>query len=764
MKRLLSLFLLLLFLAHPLAALEKVSVQLLWMDQFEFAGFYIAKEKGYYAQAGLDVEIKPFRHGLQIPQDVALGKTTYGVGYSSILIDRGNGLPLVALGALFQSSPLAVAVKASSGIKTINDLKNKKVMVTQDHKNDASIMAMLTSRGLKKSDFILLPHSFDDNDLIHDTTDAMLVYTTNEPYTLHEKGVETTILHPKDYGFDFYGDLLYTSESEIIHHPKRTKAFYEATMKGWRYAFEHTDESVELILKRYNSQGKTKTALTYEADTLKSMSGWGTNEFGKLNARKLEAIDNVYHLMGMMRGNIDMSTFIWESAQAGEKNIAFSEEERTYLRGKKKITMCVDPDWMPFEAIRDDRHTGLAADYMNLYSKAIGVPVVLVPTKNWTESLTFARQRRCDIVSMAMETSERAKYLNFTQPYLTSPIVFATRMDQSFVSDFTEITSRKLGITRADGAIERLKKEYPGINLVEVESIHEGLKMVSRGELFALIDTLTALSYAISEDFSGQLKIAGKLDQTRELRVGVRNDDSILLNLFEKAIGTVSAEEKQRIETKWIAVKYEKGADYVLIAKISSVLVTVVLVLLWWNRKLHRLNRKIERLSVIDELSGLYNRRYFNTKFMQIRSQVIQQRHYFFFILLDIDNFKKYNDAYGHLKGDDVIAAVGETLRHIFNRHTDIAFRLGGEEFGCFGSSNTIQGASAIAEEIRYQIEALAIEHQGNSPYGFVTVSGGIVILSSDSPEESQESIYHRADTALYEAKEAGRNRIVAAL
>lgn len=742
---------------------EKISVQLLWLDQFEFAGFYVAKEKGFYAEEGLDVEIKPFHHGLHIPQNVASGKTTYGIGYSSILIDRSDGLPIVALGALFQSSPLAIAVKKSSGIHSVNDLKHKKVMVTQDHKNDASIMAMLTSRGLSKNDFILLPHSFDINDLINGTTDGMLVYTTNEPYSLSEKGVNTTILDPKDYGFDFYGDILYTSEAEVKNHPERVKKFYEATMKGWRYAFEHKDEAVNILLDKYNTQHKSRSALIYEADMLMELSGFESHEFGKLNTRKLEEIDNVYHLMGMMPNTIDMNTFVWNCAQTGDNHILLSKEEKAYIQHKKKITMCIDPDWMPFEAIQGGNHIGLSADYVHLFSDAIKLPVVLVPTKSWAESISYARQRKCDIFSLAMQTPEREKYMNFTQPYLTGSVVFATRLDQTFVPDFKEIMFERLGIIRGDGLIEILRKKYPGINLIEVDSIKEGLSKVAEGENFAFIDTLASVSYGIAQDFSGQLKIGGKLDENRELRIGVRNDDPILLHLFEKAIGTLSSEEKEQIERHWISVKYEKGIDYTLVIKISSILLMIMLILLWWNRKLHRLNQKIERLSIIDELSDLYNRRYFNTKFMKIRSEVIKQRHYFFFILIDIDNFKKYNDFYGHLKGDDVIAAVGQTLKSLFNRHTDIAFRLGGEEFGCFGSSDTISGALAKAEQIRQQIEALGIEHLENPPYNVLTVSGGIVILSDELNDESQEKIYHRADNALYLAKASGKNCILPA-
>lgn len=425
--------------------------------------------------------------------------------------------------------------------------------------------------------------------------------------------------------------------------------------------------------------------------------------------------------------------------------------------------MCVDPDWMPFEAVKDGRHIGLSADYISHFSKVIGLPVVLVPTTNWAQSLQYVQQHKCDILSLAMETPKRNEYLNFTQPYITSPIVFATRANETFVTDFKEITSKRIGITKADGLIEILQHDYPGINLIEVDSIDEGLKQVASGENFAFVDTLHAISYAISNNFYNELKIAGKLEEFRDLRVGVRKDDPILVHLFDKAIGTLSNEEQQNFAKEWIAVKYEKGVDYNLLIKISMAFFALILLLAWWNRKLFKLNEKIKYLSIVDELSGLYNRRYFNTKFMQTHALVTRERRYFFFILFDIDNFKKYNDLYGHLKGDDVISSVGKIFLHLFNRSTDIAFRLGGEEFGCFGSSDSIQGALEKAEEIRLSIQALSIEHLDNPPYNTVTVSGGIIILSSESALESQEIIYQKADKALYEAKETGRNKIVQA-
>lgn len=740
---------------------EQISVQLLWLDQFEFAGFYIAKEKGFYADAGLDVEIKPYRDGIDSVKDVSEGKTTYGIANSSILVDRSRGMPIVAIGAIFQSSPRAIAVKKSSNIHSINDLKDKKIMLTDDYAYDALIMGMLTSKGLKKTDFTILPQTHNVNDLIEDKIDALMVYSSNQPYVLREKGVETTLFRPKDYGFDCYADILYTSESEIKNYPKRTKAFYQATMRGWKYAFEHIDESVELILKKYNVQHKSRQALIFEAEELKKLSGFYSKDFGKLNLEKLKATESIYHLMGIITTSINMDQFVWHDSIAGPSSINLTQEEKAYLEKKKQITMCVDPDWLPYEAIKDGRHIGMGADYMSHIASMLHVPIVLIPTKSWNESQVFAQQHKCDILSMAMETQERKRYMNFTSPYLFANVVFATEKDQDFIPDFEEIITKPIGITRADGLIGLLKKEYPGIHLIEVDSINEGLLKVQSGELFAFVDTYEVISYTIAEHFPNELKIGGKLNLSRQLRIAVRNDDLILLNLFDKALMTTTDEMKNEIKNKWISVKYEQGIDYNLIIQISSGFLLVLLLLAVWNRKLKALNSKIEQLSIRDELSGLYNRRYFNTKFIEILTHVITNRQYFFFILLDIDYFKKYNDRYGHLKGDEVISTIGKTLNSLFNRHTDIAFRLGGEEFGCFGSSNTEEGALKKAEEIRARIEALCIEHKDNIPYGVVTISEGIVICSSKSHETTQEIIYQYADNALYSAKNNGKNRIV---
>jgi len=110
---------------------KKISLQLLWKHQFEFAGFYIAKEKGFYKDVGIDVEIKEFDFGINIIDDVSKGKSTFGLSYPTVILEKSNGADVVLLNAILQSSPHILVSLKSSNIETIKDFKNKKVTSSQ---------------------------------------------------------------------------------------------------------------------------------------------------------------------------------------------------------------------------------------------------------------------------------------------------------------------------------------------------------------------------------------------------------------------------------------------------------------------------------------------------------------------------------------------------------------------------------------------------------------------------------------------------------
>ena len=277
-------------------------------------------------------------------------------------------------------------------------------------------------------------------------------------------------------------------------------------------------------------------------------------------------------------------------------------EEQQYLAGKKRITMCVDPDWMPLEKIENGHHIGMTAEYMALFADRIGKPIVLVPTRNWTESIAYAKARKCDIFSLAMPTPEREVYMNFTRPYLDIPLVMAAKNETPFVDDVSAITEKKIGIVRGYAFNELLRKRYPKMQIVDVDSVTDGLTRVVEGKIFGFIGTLATVGYTIQKEFVGELKVSGKFDERWKLGIGARNDEPLLAAIFDKAIASVDTVTQQKILNNWIAVRFEQSRDYRLLWRIAPFVLAGLFFLLFrtytlgkYNRKLEQQNREIHR-------------------------------------------------------------------------------------------------------------------------------------------------------------------------
>jgi len=296
-----KLFLSFILFTLSLYAKEQVSVQLLWKNQFEFAGFYMAKEKGFYDEEGLDVTLKEFNFGTNIVKDVLLGKSDIGIGRSSLVLDKLRGKKIVLLNALYQSSPYVLLSQKRADLQSVKDFKGKKITLSDDLEEVAAISAMMQRNGIQKSDYTELQNHFTLDALLDGKTDLQTAYLSNEPFELREKGVPFTIFNPADYGFDFYADIIFTSQKYLQKHQEQVDKFQRATIKGWNYAFSHLGESVDTILQKYNTQHKSREALMYEAKILKELAYKENVDFGALNQLKIYEIANIYRLMGLTR-------------------------------------------------------------------------------------------------------------------------------------------------------------------------------------------------------------------------------------------------------------------------------------------------------------------------------------------------------------------------------------------------------------------------------------------------------------------------------
>jgi ABC-type nitrate/sulfonate/bicarbonate transport system substrate-binding protein len=221
-------------LASPQAcALEQVSLQLKWQHQFQFAGYYAALEKGFYRDAGLDVEVREGGPDVDANKVVAAGQADFGVCTSSVLLDRANGRNLVVLSVIFQHSAAIILVPRRAGIASVSDLKGRRLM---DEPGSDDVAAMLKREGVDYANLPRVPNDGDPRGLLSGKADAMLAYSTDEPFVLDHLGAPYLTFSPRAYGIDFYGDALGTSARELKEHPERASSFRSASLKGWQYA------------------------------------------------------------------------------------------------------------------------------------------------------------------------------------------------------------------------------------------------------------------------------------------------------------------------------------------------------------------------------------------------------------------------------------------------------------------------------------------------------------------------------------------------
>ena len=276
---------------------------------------------------------------------------------------------------------------------------------------------------------------------------------------------------------------------------------------------------------------------------------------------------------------------------------------------QKVIKVCVSPDSMPIETIEDSKHIGMAADFLRLIAKRSGLEMELLPTRSWSESLTFAKERRCDMLSAAEKNDELENYFLFTESYMYFPIVIIAREGVPFVSSLESIKDKRIATIASAEYIELLKKRYPKMQIGEISNTPEGLKAVLSGKVDYFLDITADLTYITRKYGISGINIVGFTGDDFHYRAAVRKDDPILFGKIQSAVQSISEEEKQLVFNKWLDAKIETAVDYSLIGKILFVTLLGFLIFFLWNRKLtqeiskrqevegklHKLNASLEQ-------------------------------------------------------------------------------------------------------------------------------------------------------------------------
>ena len=568
--------------------LEHVSLQLKWKYQFQFAGFIVAKEKGFYRDVGLEVLMKEHNESINIIEDVITAKSDFGVGDSSLVYASLQGEPIAAMMAIFQDSPFVLMGLKSKKINTLEDLNYKNIAL-YGGVDGFAVKTMLKAKNIK---YVVKPPIYTLDKLVSGEVDMMSAYISNEPYIAKSQNIDVIVFNPKDYGFDSYGDILFTSKNMIENDPYTVHKMNEATYRGWEYAFSHIDEVVDLIYEKYNTLNKTKEALKYEANTLKELSGYGKS-FGELNTEKVKSIAQIYNLMNKGFYKLDvLDDFVYDSSIY---KIVLSEDEKEYLKKKKVINVCVKKLQEP-AVIKDGKeYSGVSIDFLNIISKQTHLKLNYIDNTTIEDYLGGVRDGRCDLASVVVTKPNTHTFLTPSLSYGSDDTVLATKIDKPYVYDLNSLTDEKIMVEKGTkNFIKYIKSIYPKLNIIEVEELD--LQRVVDGEFYGLINSSYFLAYNISNQYIDKIKVMTTVgDAMISGSFGISNREPYLLSIFNKVIQEIPPNIKQKIKNSYKTIKVEKETDYMLAIEIVGVFLLIIIVILMAYLKQSKLREDIEK-------------------------------------------------------------------------------------------------------------------------------------------------------------------------
>lgn len=436
--------------------------------------------------------------------------------------------------------------------------------------------------------------------------------------------------------------------------------------------------------------------------------------------------------------------------------VQFTPAEQRFIRESGPVALCVDPDWPPFEYVEvrngQTRHVGIAADIIELVARRTGLSFEVLATATWEESIAAARAGRCQALSFLNQTPQREAWLGFTDPLLTDPNVFITRVEHPAITDPAALEGETIAFPQGTAMEELIRKDYPNLKVLVVESEAQAIRMVEERKADMTMRSLIVAAYTIREQGLFNLKIAGNLPEYQnKLRMGVVRADPLLRTVLNRGIRSLTDEERRQIVNRHVPITAQTAVDYWLVARVAAVFSLLAGVVLWSNRRLKRMNAVLERLARTDPLTDLPNRTRLNDLFRREVDRARRYRRPFSIVILDMDNFKRVNDEHGHLAGDRTLQAFATVVRDNV-RGADTVGRWGGEEFLVLCPETGAEEAVQLAERLRAATRATSFE--GGRTH---TVSAGVAAFREG---DDLDVLMNRADAALYRAKNAGRDRV----
>jgi len=234
--------------------LRKVSLRLKWIDQAQFAGYYLANSRGLYLDKNLEVEIHPGGPDISPVQMVTTGVDDFGItGADQIILAREKGIPLVALAVLYKDSPVTIMSLEKKDIKKPKDLEGKRVEVVYGRDEEIIYKILLEKEGVDRKKINEVPSLANYSRVISEQVDARVDYELNGGILLPLKGFPLNLIKPRDYDIKFYADTLFTTEEMLRKNPEIVRSFVKASIEGWKMAIADQKSAIDEVMRVNNS-------------------------------------------------------------------------------------------------------------------------------------------------------------------------------------------------------------------------------------------------------------------------------------------------------------------------------------------------------------------------------------------------------------------------------------------------------------------------------------------------------------------------------
>jgi PAS domain S-box-containing protein len=270
-----------------------------------------------------------------------------------------------------------------------------------------------------------------------------------------------------------------------------------------------------------------------------------------------------------------------------------TEAEKDWLADHKSIRIGVDPSWPPFEFFNVTKvYSGIASDYVRRLNANLKINMAPVPNLSWPEVMNKARAGEIDVLPCVAKTPERSKFLLFSEPYISFPMVILTREDAPFVSGVQDFKNGKVAVVKGYVTLELLQRDHPDREFYLAKDVDGALQAVSKGKVDAFVGNLASITYTTQKLGLTNLKVAMTTPYKYDLAFAVRKDWRELVNILNRSLESIPATEKATIHNRWINVRFERKTNWTLIFQIVAAIVLVgavfFILILRWNRALSK--------------------------------------------------------------------------------------------------------------------------------------------------------------------------------